>query len=71
MSKTLVMNFLTDQGKKTSIRFKEVKDGIDELAVGTVMDTIIEKNIFVTPTGSIKVKDSAQIIDTTVEELNI
>ena len=71
MSKTVVMNFLTDQGKKTSIRFKEVKEGIDEIAVGIAMDTIIEKNIFVTASGNLKVKDSAQIVDTTIAELNI
>jgi hypothetical protein len=65
------MNFLTDQGKKTSIRFKEVKDGIDEIAVGIAMDTIIEKNIFGTASGNLKVKDSAQIVDTTIAELNI
>jgi hypothetical protein len=65
------MNFLTDQGKKTSIRFKEVKDGVDVLAVATVMDTIIEKNIFETTSGSLKLKDSAQIVDTTIAELNI
>lgn len=71
MSKTLVMNFLTDQGRKVSIRFKEVKEDIDELSVVTVMDTIIEKNIFQTTSGNIKIKDSAQIVDTTVEELSI
>ncbi|KYH29661.1 MULTISPECIES: DUF2922 domain-containing protein [Clostridium] len=71
MSKTLVMNFLTDQGKKSSIRFKEIKDNVDDSVVSGVMDTIIEKNIFITSSGELKVKDSAQIIDTTIEELNI
>lgn len=71
MSKILVMNFLTAQGRKASIRFKEIKDGVDELAVSTVMDDIIEKNIFSTSTGELKVKDSAEIIDTTTQELNI
>lgn len=71
MSKTLVMNFLTDQGKKSSIRFKEIKDNVDDSVVSDVMDTIIEKNIFITSSGELKVKDSAQIIDTTIEELNI
>jgi len=65
------MNFLTDQGRKVSIRFKEVKEDIDELSVVTVMDTIIEKNVFATTSGNIKIKDSAQIVDTTVEELSI
>lgn len=71
MSKILVMNFLTDQGKKASIRFKEVKDGVDELSASSIMDVIIQKNIFATTSGELKVKDSAQIIDTAVQELNI
>lgn len=71
MSKTLVMNFLTDQGKKASIKFKDVKETVDTVTVGVAMDTIIDKNIFATAAGSLKVKDSAQIIDTTVSELNI
>lgn len=71
MSKTLVMNFLTDQGRKVAIRLKEVKADIDEISVGTTMDTIIEKNIFATTSGNIQIKDSAQIIDTTIENLSI
>ncbi|QGU93850.1 DUF2922 family protein [Clostridium bovifaecis] len=71
MSKTLVMNFLTDQGRRASIRFKEVKDTIDDLTIVSVMDTIIEKNIFGTSSGELKVKDSAQIIDTAVQEVTI
>lgn len=71
MSKTLVMNFLTDQGRRSSIRFKEIKDTVDEITVTTVMQTIIDKNIFATSSGDLKTMDSAQIIDTEVQELNI
>lgn len=71
MSKTLIMNFLTAEGKKTSIRFKDVKEAVTPAEVSTVMDTIVEKNIFITANGELKVKDSAQIVDTTTEELAI
>lgn len=71
MSRVLVMNFLTDQGKKSSIRFKEIKDTVDEAMVLNVMDTIIEKNVFATTGGDLKVKHSAQMVDTTIKELNI
>jgi len=71
MSKTLIMNFLTAEGKKTSIRFKDVKETITPTEVSIVMDTIIEKNVFITTNGELKLKDSAQIVDTTTEELAI
>lgn len=71
MSKVLVMNFLTAEGKKASLRFKDVKEGIEPSVVGTAMDTIIEKNVFATTYGDLTIKDSAEIIDTTVEELSI
>ncbi|QGU95459.1 DUF2922 family protein [Clostridium bovifaecis] len=69
--KVLVMTFLTDQGKKASLRIKDVKDTLDELSVVSVMDTIIEKNIFVTTAGALAIKDSAEILETTTEVLNI
>lgn len=69
--KVLVMTFLTDQGKKASLRVKDVKDNLDELSVLSVMDTIIQKNIFVTTAGALSQKDSAEIVETTTQTLNI
>lgn len=71
MAKTLVMNFLTAGGKKTSVSFKSVKDDVDPSEVSTAMDTIIEKNIFITSSGEIKFKDSARLEDKVIQELSL
>ncbi|MEA4826381.1 MAG: DUF2922 domain-containing protein [Clostridium sp.] len=69
--RVLVLKFITDQTKKVSLRINDVKEGLDELAVSVLMDTILEKNIFVSSSGILKSKDSAEIVVTTAEELNI
>ncbi|MCY6371232.1 DUF2922 domain-containing protein [Clostridium ganghwense] len=69
--RTLVMNFLTSGGKKTTIRIKDVKEGLDATEVSNIMDTIIAKNIFISASGDLKLKDSADIVVTTNQELDI
>lgn len=71
MSKSLVMNFLTEEGKKTSVRISNVKEDITDLEVKTAMETIIAKNIFTTKNGDLKAIDSAHVQDTSVEELEV
>lgn len=69
MEKVLVMTFLTTGGNKTSLRLKGVNSKVEENTVSTAMDKIIEKNIFDTSTGDLKIKDSASVVTTTTEEL--
>ncbi len=69
--RTLVMTFLTAEGKKASIKIKDVKDTLDALSVGTLMDTIINKNIFSASSGDLVSKDSAEVVVTQTEALTI
>ena len=71
MSKTLVMNFLNEAGKKTAVRLNNVKDGVTEAEVSAAMDVIIAKNIFKTTGGDLKNKDSAEITDKSSTELTV
>lgn len=71
MSKTLVMNFLNAQGKKTAVRVNNVKDSLTDAEVMAAMDVIIAKNIFESTGGDLKMKDSASIVDTTTTELAV
>ncbi|PRR85667.1 DUF2922 domain-containing protein [Clostridium luticellarii] len=71
MSKSLIMNFLTEEGKKSSVRISNVKEDITDLEVKTAMETIIAKNIFTTKNGDLKAIDSAHVQDTSVEELEV
>ena len=54
MSKTLVMNFLNEAGKKTAVRVSNVKDGVTDVEVSAAMDVIIVKNIFTSTGGDLK-----------------
>lgn len=69
MSKTLVMNFLNAQGKKTAVRVNNVKDLLTYAETTAAMDVIIAQNIFKSTGGDLKMKDSASIVDTTTTEL--
>ena len=71
MSKTLVMNFLNESGKKTAIRVNNVKEDITAAEVSSAMDVILEKNLFTTTGGDLKVKDSAEIDDKNSTELSV
>ena len=71
MSKTLVMNFLNAQGKKTAVRVNNVKDSLTDAEVMAAMDVIISKNIFESTGGDLKMKDSASIVDTNTTELTV
>lgn len=71
MAKTLVMNFLNEEGKKTAIRVNNIREDITDLEVSTAMDVIIQKNIFSSTGGDLKFKDSASITDRTSSELSI
>ena len=71
MGKTLVMGFLNEEGKKSSIRVNNVRDDITEAQVSAAMDVIIAKNIFATTGGDLKVKDSAQLDDKKSTEMKV
>lgn len=71
MSKTLVMNFLNEEGKKISIRVNNVKEDITEVEAKAAMDAIIAKNIFASSGGDLKSKDSAQLIDKTTSDFEV
>ena len=71
MSKTLVMNFLNEQGRKTAVRVNNVKDSLTDAEVMAAMDVIIAKNIFESTGGDLKMKDSASIVDTNTTELTV
>lgn len=71
MSKTLVMNFLNESGKKVAVRVSKIKDGVTDAEVSAAMDVIVAKNIFTSSGGDLKSKDSAEITDKTSTELTV
>lgn len=71
MSRMLVMKFLNEEGKKSSITINNIKDNIDAKKVSEVMDIIINKNIFFSKGGDLKMKDSAFIIDKEEKKIDV
>lgn len=69
--RVLVMTFLTAGGQKATVRIRDVKDTLDPVDVSAAMDAIIDNNIFFTSSGELKIKDSAQVVITTNEVVNI
>lgn len=69
--KSLVMNFLNEQGKKVALRVDSVKEDLTQEQISQLMDTIIAKNIFKTTGGDIKSRDSAQITEKNVTSFDV
>lgn len=69
MAKRLVMTFKTAEGKTSTFTVDEPKDGLTDVEVRAVMDTIITKNIFNSNSGNLVDVKSAEIITTTEEIL--
>lgn len=49
----LHLAFMTDQNKKVRVNIPSPKQPVDSTAVDTAMQTIVNKNIFVMPQGTI------------------
>lgn len=71
MSKLLVMNFITNKGKKMNVKVKDIKPDIEEDTVAEVMNAIIDKNVFLSAAGKPVEIDSAQVVETTVTDLEV
>lgn len=69
--KSLVMNFLNEQGKKVSLRVDCVKDDLTQTQISDLMNVIISKNIFKTNGGDIKTRDSAQMTEKNVTNFEV
>ena len=66
MEYSLNMVFVTEKGSKASLTISGVKAAITKAEVDTLMDAIIAKNVFLTTTGALEKKESAQIVAKTV-----
>jgi hypothetical protein len=69
--KSLVMTFLNEKGAKANITLPGIKEGLTAAEVSTAMDAVIAKNIFSSTGGDLKTKNSAQITERNVTDLDI
>ncbi|WP_333860231.1 DUF2922 domain-containing protein [Clostridium sp.] len=71
MTRVLTMTFLTEEGKKVSVRVSNVKETLTGQEVKTAMETIIAKNIFTSKSGDFKSIDSANMEESSTTELEV
>lgn len=71
VSYALVMTFLCPYGNKVSLSISPVKDTITQAEVNTIMNTIVEKNIFSTQYGDIIGKKGATLRETATSEFTM
>lgn len=61
MEYILTMTFLTERGQKSTISISGVKTAITKDDVNALMNTIIQKNIFITKSGALVSKEDAKL----------
>ncbi|WZL73726.1 DUF2922 domain-containing protein [Clostridiaceae bacterium 35-E11] len=67
--KRLEMIFTNQLGRTSKISVDNARDDLTELEVQTVMQTILDKNVFETTSGEFVAIDSARIVTTDVQEI--
>lgn len=71
MNFTLTMTFLTETGEKTNISISEVREDLSKAEALELMDTIIEKDVFITKKGALVSKHSASLTQKEVTKFDI
>lgn len=71
MERSLIMNFISEGGDKSSVKVVNVKEDITDAEVKTAMENIITQNIFESKGGNFKSIDSAHILESETVELNV
>ena len=71
MEYILAMTFLTERGPKSTFSINGVKPGLTKDQINNLMNTIIDKNIFLTKSGALVSKDSAQITERKITKFDV
>lgn len=71
MDKTLQMVFLNNSGKNVTLSVSNVKDSVTPDEIKTIMDLVVQKNIFSSTGGDLKSVMSASIVARDTEVLAV
>lgn len=71
MEYSLSMTFITEYGLKSTLTISGVKADITKDEANTLMETIITKNIFITKSGALVKKESAQLTQRQVTKFEV
>jgi hypothetical protein len=65
------MSFKDIAGKKHTISIKDIKEDVEDVAVVSLMDTIINNNLIKTENGDLVEKQAAQVVVKDTTEINL
>ncbi|KJR46376.1 Type II restriction enzyme, methylase subunit [Desulfosporosinus sp. I2] len=68
-NKVVRLTFTTAGGKTFSITIPDPREDLDKAGAEAVMDTIIQKNIFLTSSGALIGKQDIKVVGTTTNDL--
>lgn len=71
MEHILSMSFTTELGTKNNININGVKPDITSAQINTLMNTIIQKNIFITTAGALVGKAGANVTQRSVTKIDM
>ena len=71
IQRTASMSFKDAGGKKYTLSIKDVKEEVEDVAVISLMDTIINNKLIKTEAGDLVEKQSAQIVVKDTKEIEI
>ncbi|AQM61155.2 hypothetical protein BH721_13850 [Clostridium baratii] len=71
MEKSLVMSFANELDKKFTVTVKDIKENVEESTINSIMEYIIENDVFMTSGGSLVSKVSANIISKEVTNFEV
>ncbi|MGZ4031984.1 MAG: DUF2922 domain-containing protein [Tumebacillaceae bacterium] len=71
MKRELELYFLTNENKKTKVVVPEPKPDVTQAEINSVMDLIINKNLFGFPQGVAVSKVEARIVETNVQKIDL
>lgn len=69
-SKTLQLTFLDAGNKTVSYSIRDPKDDLDKKTVDDAVQVILDKNVFATKTGDLKLLKTSQIVTRQVESID-
>ena len=71
MEYVLTMNFITSTGSKSSMTISGVKSDLTKEQISSLMDKIIEKNIFHTKSGTFSSKSGANVTERKITKYDL
>lgn len=71
IEKSLVMSFVNELDKKFTVTVKDIKENVEESTINSIMEYIIENDVFMTSGGSLVSKVSANIISKEVTNFEV